>query len=205
MTRADGLDTRARLMRAATLLMAEHGIEGVEFKDIQQAAGTRNRSAVQYYFGSRDGLTQAIGAEHREATNTRRTEILDRLEQGGDVSVSTLADAWVEPLAVELASEVGRAYLIVLAEAAMRMGTIDLTAPERTHVDSVMRVVRLMVPLLPGSPAERRRAVGSAMLTAVVLLADLARQINRGQVTLRASRRRVREISTTLTRSLGTV
>jgi hypothetical protein len=38
MARADGVDTRARLMRAATLLMAEHGIEGVEFKDIQQAA-----------------------------------------------------------------------------------------------------------------------------------------------------------------------
>jgi AcrR family transcriptional regulator len=203
MARVDGVDTRARLMRAATLLMAEHGIEGVEFKDIQQAAGTRNRSAVQYYFGNRDGLTRAIGAAYREATNDRRLAMLDRLEVDEAVSVSTLAGAWVEPLAVELADELGRAYLIVLAEAAMRMGSIDLTAPDRIHVESVGRFVTLMTPLLDGSAAERRRTIGSAMLTALILLADLARQINRGQATIRASRRRVREISATIARSLG--
>jgi hypothetical protein len=157
---------------------------------------------VQYYFGDRDGLTQAIGVAHREATNARRVALLDRLELDGMVSVSTLVGAWVDPLAVELADELGRAYLIVLAEGAMRMGSIDLTAPDRVHVDSVRRFVRLMTPLLPGSQTERRRTIGSAMLTALILLADLARQINRGHVTPRASRRRVREISATVARSL---
>ena len=60
---------RARdlLIRAAEQLMAERGIEGADLKDIQRAAGQRNRSAVNYYF--KDRFPTRSG--HRDAALNR--------------------------------------------------------------------------------------------------------------------------------------
>jgi AcrR family transcriptional regulator len=196
-------DTRSRLIQAATLLMAEHGIEGVELKEIQRAAGARNRSAIAYHFGGRDGLVRAIGAERRRGYDAERGQMLDRLERQGRVSVASLVDVLVEPLAAQLADEVGRAYLVVLAEAATRLGATGLSDPDRSHVENLLRVRDHLVRSIPGPRAQRRRTVGRAMLMIGVLVADVAREINRGELTIAGSRRRVREVSALITRSLG--
>ena len=47
-------------MRAAERLFADHGIDGVSLRQIGGAAGNGNHSAVQYHFGSKDQLIQAI-------------------------------------------------------------------------------------------------------------------------------------------------
>lgn len=56
---ARGAATRARIVDAATAEFAEHGIAGARVERIVAAAGT-NKAQLYAYFGSKDGLFDAI-------------------------------------------------------------------------------------------------------------------------------------------------
>lgn len=202
MAETNGDRTRAQLIRAAARLMAEHGIEGVELNRIQREAGQRNRSAIAYHFVDRDGLVRAIGVHHRVPVNKARNRLLDRLERGGTVTIPSLVDIVVRPLAVSLDEREGRDYLIVLGEAASRLGTAGLYRAERTHTDSLLRTYQHLDSLLAGGPARRRRVIGQAVLVIPVLLADLAREVNRGALTEQQARSRVRDITAFVSNAL---
>jgi AcrR family transcriptional regulator len=55
---------KAQIIRAAERLFAQYGIDGVSLRQIGAEAGNGNKSAVQYHFGTKDRLLQAI-CEHR--------------------------------------------------------------------------------------------------------------------------------------------
>lgn len=57
--REDGEATRARIIDTAGRLFAEKGYDATTSKDICEEAGT-NIAAVNYYFGSREGLYQEV-------------------------------------------------------------------------------------------------------------------------------------------------
>jgi AcrR family transcriptional regulator len=63
---------RDKLMRAAERLYAELGFAKVSVRQIGEAAGQRNKSAVQYHFTSRDELIKAILARHAAAIEKHR-------------------------------------------------------------------------------------------------------------------------------------
>jgi AcrR family transcriptional regulator len=182
------------LIRVAEQLMAEHGIEGVELTEIQRLAGQRNRSAIAYHFVDRDGLVRAIGVKHRERINQVRNGVLDRLERRNAVSISTLADALVRPLGESLSTPSGRDYIVILAEAASRLGSIDLFRADGRYTDSVVRIADHLMRLLPGSTSARRETIGRAILVTPVLLADVARDIRRGRLTEAQGKRRLGSI-----------
>lgn len=56
--RADGVDTRDRLLHVALRLFAEQGYAKTSIREISQAAGT-NVAAIAYYFGDKAGLYRA--------------------------------------------------------------------------------------------------------------------------------------------------
>lgn len=58
-SREDGRETKARIIEAAGPLFAQHGYDGTTSKEICQKAGV-NMAAVNYHFGSRDGLYVAV-------------------------------------------------------------------------------------------------------------------------------------------------
>ncbi|PKV81487.1 TetR family transcriptional regulator [Nocardia fluminea] len=93
-----GTPARERIIVAAERLIAEHG-RSVPLRDIAAAAGQRNNSAIQYHFGSRDGLIEAV-VEFRLATlEVRRLELL--AEQAGShrpPGVHGLLEALVMPM-----------------------------------------------------------------------------------------------------------
>ena len=99
--------TREALISAAEVLMAEQGIDAVDLHEVQQLAGARNRSAVQYHFENREGLVAAVLNPHRKLVNERRLRMLDRIVRTGDVTPQTLVDVWIVPLAEHL--QTGRA------------------------------------------------------------------------------------------------
>src|SRR4051794_40171550 len=66
---------RQRLLLAAEVLIAERGA-AVPLRDIAVAAGQRNNSAVNYHFGSRDGLIQFVVDERTGAMEQRRGRLL---------------------------------------------------------------------------------------------------------------------------------
>lgn len=68
-TRQDGDQTRSHLLDIAGRLFAEHGYLGTSSKEICLRAGV-NMAAVNYHFGSRDGLYGAVLVEaHRQVVS----------------------------------------------------------------------------------------------------------------------------------------
>jgi len=74
-------DTKYNLILSALELFAENGIDAVSMRTINNAAGTRNASAVHYHFGNKLGIIEAIIGFIREELDTSRLDALTALEQ----------------------------------------------------------------------------------------------------------------------------
>jgi AcrR family transcriptional regulator len=71
--------TKEQIVRAAERLFAEHGIDGVSMRHIGAASGNRNNSAVQYHFGSKDQLIDAIFEYRLPPLHKRRMLLIAEL------------------------------------------------------------------------------------------------------------------------------
>jgi len=78
--RPSGDETRRRLLDTGACLFARHGVDGVELQALQEAAGTKNQTAVRYHFGDREGLAKAIMERHLLDVATRRKRLVEQLE-----------------------------------------------------------------------------------------------------------------------------
>lgn len=91
-------NARERIINTAERLIAERGAE-VSLRDIAVEAGQRNNSAVHYYFGSRDGLIQAIVERRQGPLEARRMALLAEFEGAGRADdVSSLVETLVRPM-----------------------------------------------------------------------------------------------------------
>jgi AcrR family transcriptional regulator len=97
--------TRDELIDAGERLYALRGIEGANLLAIAREAGQANKSAVQYHFGDRNGLIDAILARRVAWLETRRAERLAALPESADARA--LLEAMMAPLA-ELTDARGR-------------------------------------------------------------------------------------------------
>lgn len=79
----EDFDSRTRMILAAETLFAREGIDGVSLRRIASAAGQGNHHAVQYHFGSRDGLVQAIFDYRMAQMDARRLLMFERAEREG--------------------------------------------------------------------------------------------------------------------------
>lgn len=90
--------TRRRFIRAAQKLYAERSVDAVSLNQVTAAAGQKNRNALQYHFGSREGLIQAILDSHADRVADIRRDYLETLAQESLPAAETAARALVIPL-----------------------------------------------------------------------------------------------------------
>src|SRR6201993_4494324 len=91
------------LLDAAAALMGGRGGANVTIQDISQASGHRNRSAVQYHFGSRDAVIRAVISRTMEPVDAERNLLLDHLEATGvPLTARGVLEVVVLPLARQL-------------------------------------------------------------------------------------------------------
>ena len=83
-------ETRRRILEAAEELFMQHGFEGASMRLLTAKAGV-NLAAVNYHFGSKDALIEAVFQRRLDPMNAARLAELDRLEK----------DAGGEPLSPE--------------------------------------------------------------------------------------------------------
>ncbi|MCK0090135.1 TetR/AcrR family transcriptional regulator [Rhodococcus sp. F64268] len=97
---SSGERTRIRLIETAEKLFARRGYDGVTLAEIRKAAGQHNSSVIGYYFGTKDGLLDAV-ADHRfPAVDAGRGALVRRFLQSRH-TLSTRDALWAvaEPLA----------------------------------------------------------------------------------------------------------
>ena len=63
--------TREALLEQGALLFARRGVGGVTARELHDAVGARNESALHYHFGGKDGLVLAILRVHLDAVEAR--------------------------------------------------------------------------------------------------------------------------------------
>ena len=72
--------TKDRILDAAEALFMEHGFEATSLRAITAAAAV-NLAAVNYHFGSKEELFQAVLTRRLDPMNQRRLALLDRFER----------------------------------------------------------------------------------------------------------------------------
>ncbi|MGH3432693.1 MAG: hypothetical protein ACRDQB_07640 [Thermocrispum sp.] len=96
--RSAATDAKERIVTAAERLIAERGAQ-VPLRDIAVAAEQRNNSAVQYHFGSRNGLIEAVVAFRHVPVQARQITLLAEHEDtAADDDVATLLRIFVRPM-----------------------------------------------------------------------------------------------------------
>lgn len=129
-------ETRQRLIEAATRGFAEHGVHTASLLEITRRAGQRNRGAVHYHFGSREGMLVAVIEQQVPFIAARESELLAEARERPDDDLDSAVQAFVRP-AVELADLgwQGRCYLVILAE-------LVEDEPSSLHADVVAALTR---------------------------------------------------------------
>lgn len=109
--------TKDRILDVAEGLFAEWGLSETSLRAITREAGV-NLAAVNYHFGSKEALIQAVFARRAEALNSRRLKALASSKARGVPGLEAVLDAYIRP-ALEMARDekagcyiklLGRAY-----------------------------------------------------------------------------------------------
>jgi AcrR family transcriptional regulator len=101
--------TKDRILDAAESLFMEHGFEATSLRSITAAAGV-NLAAVNYHFGSKEELFQAVLTRRLDPMNQERLDLLTALERAaapGAVSCEQILSAMFVP-ALRLARDPAR-------------------------------------------------------------------------------------------------
>lgn len=179
-TRMPKPTTREALLTQGALLFARHGVAGVTPKQLHDAVGARNESAVHYHFGGVAGLVSAIVRLHLEAVEERRARIVEQMvEEGTTGDLRAILNALAAPMADDLATPVGRAHLRMVAELshpafAYRPAFAIREAEESRAGTTVVRWLEKALPELPPRiRTERLAALRGQLISSFGLRARL--------------------------------
>jgi AcrR family transcriptional regulator len=77
---AASADTKTRILDAAEQLFMEHGFEATTLRQLTAAASV-NLAAVNYHFGSKEELFQAVLTRRLDPMNQERIDLLEKIER----------------------------------------------------------------------------------------------------------------------------
>jgi len=175
----DASETKARLREEAERLFASRGLYQVTVREITEAAGQRNASAVSYHFGSREGILREILLHHGLHLDDERRRLLEEL--GEAATTRDLVAALLVPFAAPLATDAGRNYLRIVAQltgrfAAWRSVDDELTPPYLRRILTMLEERPTTIP-----PEVRRQRVIGVIMLMTTAMAERARALQSGK------------------------
>lgn len=178
-------DTKRRIILAAEQLFAARGIDDVSMREITEAAGQKNASALNYHFGGRHALVQAIFAYRMGALNARRIELIDEVEaQGRQNDLHVLMALLVQPLADQILDPAGDNYYLsffsqVIANPDIAYRELVSGKYDQALVRTNHHIIKMMAHM-PENTVRQRLTVITA--TAIHALCDFQRHMKPGEV-----------------------
>lgn len=166
--RKDSRETRLRIINAAERLFASRGIDNVSLVDIGREAGQRNRNALQYHFGDKEGLIHAVLDKHTHPIAEWRKTRLDALEARGKWTLRELIPLLVEPVAAKLDDpDGGRDFILINSQLMSNQSYSTLRWSRSARMPEVKRLegmLRACLPTLPAPLLEARNVLVDCML-----------------------------------------
>lgn len=151
--RVKGDVTKGRLVEAAETLIAQKGFDAVSVRDITGLAKA-NVAAVNYHFGSREGLLAAVLEYRIKPVVVERAKRLEALDP--QATLRAIFQAWSEPLLAATASkgldEAAHARVLGRGLEMLAAGTYEEISAAARLVDATMREV--LASHLPSLSAE---------------------------------------------------
>jgi len=172
----DASDTRARLLAEAERLFAVRGIDGATTREITEAAGQRNASALTYHFGTREQVLAEILRAHGDPLDAHRGRLL--AEPAEERSTRELVAALLVPYASCLHTPSGRAYVRIVAQLVDRLPVWRIQDDAGTpHLGRILAVLTARV---AADPAQARERLVAVILLMTAAVAVRARRIDDG-------------------------
>ena len=150
---ATSAGTKTRILDAAEQLFMEHGFEATSLRSLTAAASV-NLAAVNYHFGSKEELFQAVLTRRLDAMNQERIDLLAKLErEAGDrpVPCEKILSAMLIP-ALRLARDErrgGKNFLRLLGRAYADPAPFIRTFLSEQYADMIGRFKEAFLKALP--------------------------------------------------------
>ncbi len=145
--------TKERIKRAARRLFALHGVDAVTVRDIVRESSTKNASALNYYFGSKEELIQTLIRDALAAANERWDAALTALEkEGGPVNIRQVIEILVLRGLAPTASdgdEASARFFATLLHTRRHLVTDTVTKLGYTSYNRALEHLRRLMPPMP--------------------------------------------------------
>lgn len=162
--------TKIALMRAGEELFAREGIDGARVADILKLAGQANDSAINYHFGSRWGMVQAILARHVDLMEPLREVRAGRLKD--------LVRAIIVPTAARLETPEGRDFLRILSQLADRTAFPGGEPPAALRATVLLQQLAALDEAIDLPDVRRRERIAQFVLFVTSSLAYRAKELD---------------------------
>jgi AcrR family transcriptional regulator len=179
--------TRELILTAAERLFAEHGVLAVSNRQVSEAAGQGNNTAVGYHFGTKADLVRAIVRKHSAPIEEIRQRKV--AEVRGSTDIRDWLACLVRPVAEHLEAVGSPTWFArfgaqIMTEPSFRPIMVD----ETLSSPSLVRIVDELYRCLPDLPVEVRAERGDmARQLLVHMMAERERALAEGTPTPRSN------------------
>jgi AcrR family transcriptional regulator len=168
-----GGGVKERMILVGEVLLAENGINGASMREIALKAGQRNHYAVQYHFGSRDGLIRAIFDYRMEQMEPARCRMLQEAEAKGLLlDARSLLDIIMLPQLDLEDAEGNHSYASFLSQYLLRNRSTkfgDFGGESPIYLAQTLDLLRQRLTYLPTPVAQRRLVNGCLMFLNILV------------------------------------
>lgn len=165
---------KVALILAAEIAFARDGIDGASLREIAARSGQRNHHAVQYHFGSREALVQAVFDYRMDQMETARGALLDAPQQAGGNSVTRVITEAIFVPQIDLIDMHGdHSYAAFLSQYLLRyqggrFGEFgERIAP---NLGRALELLRQRMEFLPEAAAQRRLVTACFMFLNILII-----------------------------------
>ncbi|MEU0877240.1 TetR/AcrR family transcriptional regulator [Lentzea sp. NPDC005914] len=178
--------TRELILTAAERLFAEHGVLAVSNRQVSEAAGQGNNTAVGYHFGTKADLVRAIARKHLAQIEEIRQRMVAEAVAG---DVRSWIGCLVRPVTEHLAAVGSPTWFARFGAQVMTDPTLRPIIVEETQSSpSLVRLLAGLDACLPDLPEEvRQERFDMARQLLVHMIAERELALAEGTPTPRAS------------------